>query len=310
MRSIWDNEGSIGAALRDSVEGPAPIPKVSIDRVMRQGRRRALARRAAMTLGATGVVAGIGLSSVLVGGLGDGFLSPANGGDAANHPLPPQPVVAPVEPLPGWTTVDVCPLVDQYGDEVPSDLGPLPKAAIPPVSVIEPVLRDALTDQRPDAEQAVTLAISEQYNEKYQAPRAALNLDMVAPEASGSISLEALPHHGSTAEAADRWALRYADSGPSCENAQRITLDDGTVVQIHGVVSGGFNANAPSQQVTVFYPADYSLSIDANGHLSTDLVGSPDDPDMKSLPEHEGTGAVPLSTEELAAVGLALAELS
>ncbi|APU12180.1 MULTISPECIES: hypothetical protein [Actinoalloteichus] len=308
-KNVWDDEEAMGAALRDSVDGPAPMPKVGVDQVMRQGRRRAAVRRGATLLGAAGVVAGIGLSTVLAGGFGGGLFTPASNGEETDYQRSPQREQAAVEPLPGWTLVDGCPLLDQYGDEVPADLGPLPQVEIPSAGVIEPLLRAALVDQQPESEPAITFATTE-YSEKYQSPRVAVNMDLVGTETPGSIYLEALPHHGSPTEAADRAAADKVSRAPSCEVvAQRMTLDDGTVVQIYGVVSGGYNANSPSQGVDVFHPANYSVSIDADGHLSTDFESSADDPAMGGLPEDAGTGVVPLTTEELAAVGLALAEM-
>ncbi|ASO17752.1 hypothetical protein FHR81_003936 [Actinoalloteichus hoggarensis] len=306
MKDIWADDEAMGAALRDSVDGPAPAPTVDVEHVMRLGRRRTALRRGLTTLGTAGAAVGIGLGTVLLGGLGGTALAPAGVDENDPARLPPR-VQSPVERLPGWEPVDGCPLLDRYGHELPSDLGPLPEVDLPSTGVVEPVLQDALTEQRPAADQTITFTMSEQYSERSESPRLAVNLDLVDPEASGAIYLEALPHHGDPTEAADRAAAGRTTRASSCEVAQRMTLDDGSVVQIYGVMSGGFNAESPSQELDLFHPANYTVSLDADGHLSTDFEASDDDPGMGGLPEDAGTGVVPLTTEELAAVGLTLA---
>jgi hypothetical protein len=293
--------------LRAELEAPAPAIRTSLSEVMVRGRRRRRLRQTGSVALSLAVVAGVGVLAMTLGGKDTRLNQPANPtgsavvtmtGSAvwpqANLPdhMPygtwtpastaPPPPGFPQVAIPlcdsdsgGWLDFPVTQVPWEFGEQVVAKL----RAAAPKSTV------GKLTpDMPPKARRSFGLRV-----------------DVSDAAGVGSLWIRSGTYTGKPLEAADRQAY---DEG-NCRPPQRTVQQDGTVLQLYS-----FRASEPfqslSQTMVIYRPGGKMYVISQWSDGSVDVRPDPKQPEMWER-FGKGRGTLPLTEQQLAAIGIGVA---
>ncbi|WP_112275999.1 hypothetical protein [Lentzea terrae] len=288
--------------LRGALDVSAPPPTTTLDHVLKRGRRRVFAQRAGAVLGVFAVVAGIGIGAATLN-------------HAAPDPTPAdQPNYGPatVEHATGWPRVNTPPQIP-YGTWTPATSAPPPAGRavvqIPLCNSKEPLEvwglgTDVLSAKTVDAlidlvrRELPEVTVS---NAPGSSIKDAIEFDLTDSGGTGSLSISAGRFPGTPQWHADDGLWATGD----CEPARRLTLANGTVMQLHNIRP--YEPFQSLKQVLEIYRKD-GLFV----RLELRNYGSPDvrpDPNQPGVLQRTGAGraTLPLSEEQFTRLGPAIA---
>ncbi|MFI9380979.1 hypothetical protein [Kutzneria sp. NPDC052558] len=285
------------ALLRAVVDGQAPPPvHTMLDDVVRRGRRRMHARRMGATLGVVAVVAGVGVaSSVLRGSLPANTdhvsaASPASGSPTlTGWMIPPQASVRRPDS-------NNC----SNGVNVPGE----PTAHTVDLDKINKVLLETLHDVDPQAATKITRSTATVNPPGSDGILASTWADVLDSGGGGSVYIEVRGFSGTPTQAAD--SEQFVNG--VCTPPQRKTLGDGTVMQLYGELK--YDPGHPSQALRVYTPSHRQYVVTSEGFSSPDWTQVADaQPGTLAVPEGAGRHSLPLTSDQLVAIGEAVADI-
>lgn len=310
---MWENEQELSRAMRSEVDGPAPAPTTELGEVLRQGRRRVLARRAGAVAGLLAVVGGVGFGTAALRGTTGASTDPADG---------PAVTTTAAAPDPGWSTADLPPRTP-YGTWQPASSAPpptgrsivaIPKCGfegdplnglgrVPPTPALLAAWREAVVEVAAPArvsevhEQVLTANERESPNEvdDYQHW-----LDITDAGGAGGVWLSVGAFEGDPLKAADDQAFPRGNCAPP----RRTVLPDGTVVQIYPMTAAE-PFQSLGQALRIYRPSGQVLELEARNFSSADFRFLPDQNAFDRF--GAGRATLPLTEEQLARIGLAIA---
>ncbi|MEV6241727.1 hypothetical protein [Lentzea sp. NPDC051838] len=306
---------NIEEKLRGALDAPAPPPTTTLDVVLKRGRRRVFAQRAGAVLGVFAVVAGIGLGSTVLNHAAPDP-SPADelpdGPATVVHELDwPRVNVPSQQPLGTWTpgstappppgrpvlSFPQCEMKQRFdrettyfgGEEIPAKTVAryvdTARRLFPDITVGEPRLRKEGQQIR------------------------GVDIDLTDAQGTGSISITAGRLAGPPQTEADRDVWLTGD----CQPPRRKVLGSGTTLQLYGV-----QPSEPFQSLTQLlteYRAmefGYTVQVELRNWGTPDLRRDPNQPDPNQPGSWErvgqGRATLPLTEEQFARLGLAVAE--
>jgi hypothetical protein len=278
--------------LRAEIDGQAPPPvHTALDDVVRRGRRRLRVRRLGAALGVIAVVGGVGVATTLLRGL-PGTTFPADQLNAASSVSG-----APTPTSAGWVLASPGAKDCDNGVRVP---GTPPAGSVNP-PLFEDQLLKALTSAAPKA----TVNITEFTMMKPGTSDGMLATtwaDVIDSGGGGSVYVEVHSYSGDPVQAADGEKFVSGD----CTVPYRMTLPTGAVMQLYPVHN--YDPGHPSQALRVYTPSHRLYVITAEGFSSADWRQVPGE-DAKTVPTGAGRHSLPLTQDQLTAVGKRLAEL-
>lgn len=284
-------------ALGTLSDEPAPPVSTTLDQVLKRGRRRVFVQRASAVAGVMAVVAAIGVSAVLLrpGDEQDGFqvagpTSPGTShsdaprsdttppGTSTNTDAPPPPT-GQFAVVPGWDVVVTPRSPASPCDSTINMLPPEPEIDILPQDIVQSAFVSAVESVTKSATTLVT-AEWQAHSPKITGPRGYVAIEFPASDGTAQVQLETMRYGGNPTDYADASISTYGN----CTPPLRRTLSDGTVMQLFP--PNGADSPAPNQPLQIYRP-------DNRMYIITDLLS-------------RGTGAVPLSAEQLADVATKL----
>jgi hypothetical protein len=297
--------------LRAELDGPAPPVQTSLSQVMSRGLRRRRIRQTGSLALSAAVVAGVGVLAMTLGGKDSTVNQPAISDNpvATSSGGPPRAPVWPQAALPDHTP---------YGTWTPGNTAPRPPAA-PEVTI-------PMCDSPTGWLDFPVVQVPAKFGESVvQALRAAApksrigdltgelppkaksqgyRVDVRDGDGVGSLWIRAGTFTGKPLDKADHQAY---DEG-NCKPPQRVVQSDGTVLQIYPI-----RASEPFQTLSqnlMIYRSDgklYSISMWSDG--SVDVRPDPKQPTYWER-IGKGRGTLPLTEDQLAVVGLAVANVN
>jgi hypothetical protein len=294
VSSVDTEDQELLALLRAEVDGQAPPPvHTMLDDVVRRGRRRLRARRMGAALGVVAVVAGVGVTSAV---LRDNL---PGSGLTADH-LSAASTVSGT----GWVTPS--PVISMRADSndcsngvsVPGE----PKVDPVDVDHVNKVLLATLNDVAPKAAVKITRSTKSNKPASGDSVLASTWADVVDSGGGGSVYVEMHAFSGTPTQAADN--ERFVNG--VCTPPLRKNLPDGTVMQLYGELK--YDPGHPSQALRVYTPGHLLYVITAEGFASTDWTQVPgDQPGTLAVPQGAGRHSLPLSQDQLTAIGESIA---
>jgi hypothetical protein len=235
-------------ALRTLNDEPAPPAGTTLDRVLRRGRRRVLARRASAAAAVVAVVAAAGVGAL--------WLRPADPGPGG---VPAATTTSTPTRTDGWEPVTPrrvggdCPDLPRHGP-AEADIPLPPEAAVNQafVETAAAVLGAAPTTTSSDWGFTTT---------ELYGPRGIIFFDLGGAE----VQLMVSRHGGTPRQAADWWSARYGH----CEPLRRHALADGTVLLVYPVLHE--SPMGPLQQAQLFRPDGLDYLITSVGTVDGGL---------------------------------------
>jgi hypothetical protein len=301
---------NIEEKLRGALATSAPPPTTTLDHVLKRGRRRVFAQRVGATLGVVAVVAGIGFGST-----------------ALNHAAPDSTPADQVNRGPavvdnevGWPRVDVAP-------QIPYEMWS-PEATAPPPAGWKVLQLPKCVVQMPKLtpkQQAGTVTVNREFVQKWagtvraQLPEMKVS-DLRSTELEGTYEYAVELTDGGGTGGVKLTVGRFAGITPQqladddlwatgdCEPPYRKVLEDGTVIQLHGV-----RASEPfrslGQVMSVFRPDGTQLKLEQRNWSGLDLRVIPG---LGGQTERVGPGraTLPLTDEQFSRLGPAIAEVA
>ncbi|KAA2248893.1 hypothetical protein F0L68_39410 [Solihabitans fulvus] len=314
---MWEeDEQKLLAELRSAVGGPAPSASPNLGEVVRLGRRRRAARRAAAAAGALALVVGVGVGATLLRGAAQGSADQA-GAASSGWAITTAPAV------PGWTKVNLPPKTP-YGTWQPdtsSTMSPgrpvlkTPMCSLPvydtrdwfgsvePTEQFRAAFEAALRTAAAPAQVGSLAArrLEPDPTKGQTQPAHDYQADVTDHDGTGSIRLTASHFQGTPTEAADHQAF---DKG-NCAAPGRQVLPDGTVLQLYDVrPSSPFQSL--NQAMRIYTPKGLVYELELANYGSPDFRANPRQPE---IPDRVGAGrgTLPLSESQLTQLGLAVA---
>ncbi|WP_211764392.1 hypothetical protein [Kutzneria sp. CA-103260] len=288
------------AQLRAEAHSQEPPPvHTMLDDVVRRGRRRLRARRMGATLGVVAVVAGVGVAtSVLRDNL-------PGSGLTADH-LSAASSVSTSPTLSGWaippqvTSTRADSTDCSNGVSVPGE----PKADPVDIDHLNKVLLTSLRDIAPKATSKITRSTAVNKPATGDATLGSTWADVVDSGGGGSVYIEVHGFSGTPTQAADN--EQFVNG--VCTPPQRKTLADGTVMQLYGELK--YDPGHPSQALRVYTPAHRLYVVTSEGFASPDWTQVANaEPGTLAVPEGAGRHSLPLTEDQLTAIGERVAAL-
>lgn len=301
MSSVDTEDEELLALLRAEVDGQSPPPvHTALDDVVRRGRRRIRTRRIGATLGVVVVVAGIGIATSVLRDM-PGRGQPAKQVDVASSmSASPTPTTS---TLAGWALASPTTTAKDGNCSAVSVPGE-PKNEPVNVDQVNQVLIATLHDVVPEAAVKITQSDIHLRADGDNAILASTWADVVDSGGGGSVYIEIHAFSGTPTQAADN--EQFVSGG--CTPPQRMTLGDGTVMQLYPALK--YDPGHPSQALRVYTPAHRLYVITAEGFASTDWTQVPNaQPGTLGVPQGAGRHSLPLTENQLAAIGQCVAKL-
>ncbi|TWP52769.1 hypothetical protein FKR81_06455 [Lentzea tibetensis] len=292
------NDDELRRALRAELEVPAPAARTSLDDLLRRGRRRVFAQRAVAVMGVLIAVAGIGFGGVAL--------------SAARRTLPPADTVSTTPTTTPATAVRAEASWPRISEPIRTPTITLNHPDVPPIPCQQtgsPLLTGwPGSSKAPDAvraswERALTgLAGKAQFH--VTQPRSPGEREAYSYWADvtgfGSIWLRAGSFTGDPLAQADDQKWAQGD----CVPPRRHVLADGTVLQLHALKEA-MPVPSLSQRLVIYAPNGMSYEISVSNHSAEYLLG----PEINETNGPSGgRPELPLTEEQLAGIGLAVAE--
>lgn len=291
------NDDELRRALRAELDVPAPAARTSLDDLLRRGRRRVFAQRAVTVMGVLLAVAGIGFGGVAL--------------SAAPRTLPPAETVSTTPTTTPTTAVRAeasWPRINEPS-RTPTITLNYPDMPIPCEQSGTPLLTGwPGSSKAPDSvraawERALTgLAGQVQFlvmEPREPGEREAYNY-WADVTGHGSIWLRAGSFTGDPLAQADDQKWAQGD----CVPPKRHVLSDGTVLQLYAVKEAT-PVPTLSQRLVIYAPSGMSYEIKVSNHSAEYLLGPEID---ETNGPSGGRPELPLTEEQLAGIGLAVAE--
>lgn len=281
---MWDDEGA-GVALRALRDEPAPPSVVTVEQVIRRGRRRVRAQRFGVLSLVIALVASAGVGMVLL-----------RSWTSMDQAIDNSPLLN-VEPWPaqlgGWSLVAKpnCEESKRLWDDLSA---PLITTVRLTQTVAEPAFLGAITEATGGSASVVWSS--------WERPRHTyLEVSVPVGDAVGTVRFEATAAMGGPpAKAADADVGVYG----TCEVPLRRILDSGTVLQLYA--PDVRSPYAPVQHVRAYRPDGALYTISSAGWSAADIQPVAGDPGGVVT---SGRGRLPLDSQELADVAVRMAAL-
>lgn len=294
MSGVDTEDEELLALLRAEVDGQAPPPvHTLLDDVVRRGRRRLRARRMGAALGVVAVVAGVGVTSAVLRSNLPGS------GLTADHVSAASTVSSS-----GWETPS--PVTSKRADSSDCSNGvSVPgEPKVDPVDVdrVNKMLVATLNDIAPKAAVKITRSTLSNKPASGDSVLASTWADVIDAGGGGSVYVEMHGFSGTPTQAADN--EQFVNG--VCTSPQRKSLPDGTVMQLYGELK--YDPGHPSQALRVYTPTHLLYVITAEGFASSDWTQVPgDQPGTLAVPQGAGRHSLPLTQDQLIAVGESIA---
>lgn len=301
MSSVDTEDEKLLAQLRAELQGQVPPPvHTALEDVVRRGRRRLRTRRIGATLGVIAVVAGVGVATSM---LRDNL--PGNNNLVADHPSTTSSVSA-APTMSGWAAAPQVPSKRADSTNCSNGVSVPGRPKVEPVDVnaVNQVLLASLRDVAPKAAVRITRSSTAKPPVSGDTVIASTWADVIDSGGGGSVYVEVHGFTGTPAQAADNEQFLNG----VCTVPQRKTLANGTVMQLYGELK--YDPGHPSQALRVYTPSHRLYVITAEGFASTDWTQvAGDEPGTLAVPEGAGRHSLPLTENQLTAVGERVATL-